>query len=74
MRRVAQREIDVIEKSAKTAIERKSVETQEKIMIGGLTSEDARLFLESMPTAEALMPVLTIDRVATLLIEEKAAS
>ena len=74
MRRVAQREIDVSEKSAKTAIERKSVETQEKIMIGGLTSEDARLFLESMPTAEALMPVLTIDRVATLLIEEKAAS
>lgn len=73
MRRVAQREIDAIEKAARTAIERQSVATQEKIMIGGLTSDDARAFLEAMPTAEALMPELTMDRVERLLIEEKSA-
>ncbi|MGO4832029.1 hypothetical protein AB4144_06980 [Rhizobiaceae sp. 2RAB30] len=72
MRRVAQREIEAIEKAARTDIERQSVATQEKIMIGGLTSDDARAFLEAMPTAEALMPELTMDRVEHLLIEEKA--
>lgn len=72
MRRVATREVDAIEKGARSMIERRSVETQEKIMIGGLTSEDARLFLESMPTAEALMPALTLDKVDALRIEEKA--
>jgi hypothetical protein len=70
MRRVAMKQVDAMEKAAKTAIERRSLETQEKIMIGGLTSDDARQFLESMPTAEALMPSLEIDSVKTLLIEE----
>lgn len=72
MRRVAQREIDALEKAAQTAIARQSVQTQERIMIGGLTTEDARKFLESMPSADALMPELTLDRVERLLIEEKA--
>lgn len=72
MRRVAVREVDLIEKRAKTAIERRSLETQEKIMVGGLTSEDAKMFLESMPSAEALMPTLSIEGVQALLIEEKA--
>lgn len=71
MRRIAVRQIDLAEKQAKTAIERRSLETQEKIMVGGLTSEDARLFLESMPSAEALMPTLSIEGVQALLIEEK---
>ncbi|PRD40671.1 hypothetical protein C5748_25745 [Phyllobacterium phragmitis] len=73
MRRVAMKQIEAVEKSARTAIERQSVETQEKIMVGGLTTDQARLFLESMPTPEALMPVLTLDRVEMLLIEEKNA-
>lgn len=73
MRRVAQREIDAIEKAARTAIERQSVETQEKIMVGGLTSDAARTFLEAMPTAESLMPTLTLERVETLLIAEKTS-
>lgn len=73
MRRVAQREIEAIEKAARTAIERQSVETQEKIMVGGLTSDAARTFLETMPTAEALMPSLTLERVETLLIMEKSS-
>lgn len=73
MRRVAMKTIDALEKSAKTAIERRSLETQEKIMVGGLTSDDARTFLAAMPTAETLMPAITVDSVETLLLEEKSA-
>lgn len=71
MRRVATKQIDALQKAAMTAIERRSLETQEKIMVGGLSTEDARQFLESMPTATALMPELSIEKVETLLIEEK---
>ncbi|UXS69187.1 hypothetical protein FY145_01195 [Agrobacterium tumefaciens] len=71
MRRVATRTVDAMLKAASTAIERRSLETQEKIMVGGLTTEDARQFLESMPTAESLMPALEVDSVKTLLLEEK---
>lgn len=73
MRRVAQREVDAIEKAARTLIERQSVQTQERIMVGGLTTDDARQFLEAMPSAEALMPSLTMDRVEALLIEGRSA-
>lgn len=69
MRRIAQRELDAAEKAARTAIERQSVQTQEKIMIGGLTTESARQFLEAMPTAESLMPALSLERVDALRIE-----
>lgn len=73
MRRVAQREVESIEKAARAAIERQSVDTQEKIMVGGLTTDAARVFLEAMPTAESLMPSLTLERVETLLIAEKSS-
>ncbi len=73
MRRVAMKQVDALQKGAITAIERRSVETQEKIMVGGLSTDDARLFLEGMPTADSLMPPLTIDRVETLMLEEKAS-
>jgi hypothetical protein len=73
MRRVAQREVDAIEKAARTAIERQSVDTQEKIMVGALTTDAARAFLEAMPTAESLMPSLTLEHVETLLITEKSS-
>lgn len=74
MRRVAMRTIDAMEKSAKTAIERRSVETQEKIMIGSLTTDEARRFLADMPTAENLMPSLSVANVEALLIEENRSS
>lgn len=71
MRRVAMKQIDALLKGALTSIERRSVETQEKIMVGGLSTDDARFFLESMPTADALMPSLSIERVETLMLAEK---
>ncbi len=71
MRRVATKQVEAMLKAASNAIERRSLETQEKIMVGGLSTEDARQFLESMPTAESLMPMLEVDSVETLLLEEK---
>lgn len=67
MRRVAQRQIEAAQKSAMAAIARKSVDTQERIMVGGLTTEDARQFLESMPSVDSLMPALTVSRVRALI-------
>jgi hypothetical protein len=54
LRRIAQREVDAAEKSARTAIEKRSLEMQEKIMA-------------SMPTIEALMPVLDMGRVEGMI-------
>lgn len=68
MRRVASAQIELMTKQACTAIERRSLETQEKIMVGGLTTQDARLFLENMPSVDALMPALSVEKVQTLLL------
>ena len=64
MRRVASKQVDATLKSALAAVERVSVAAQERIMVGGLSTDDARRYLESMPTAEALMPALTLDRLS----------
>lgn len=67
LRRIAKRQIEAATKTARTSIERRSLETQERIMVGGLTSEAARQFLESMPTAASLMPTLNLGQVQALL-------
>ena len=71
MRRVASAQVEAMQRTAINSIDRVSLETQEQIMIGGLTSDDAKRFLESMPTAEALMPAITVDRVHNLILESK---
>jgi hypothetical protein len=57
--RVAHNKIEQLEKEAKHAIERASVEIQTKLVADGLESTEAKTFLDSMPTAEQLMPMLT---------------
>ncbi len=54
--RVAYTKIDQLEKEAKLKIERASVDIQTKLVAEGLESADAKAWLESMPTAEQLMP------------------
>ena len=66
LRRVAKTRIDAIESAAKTEIERASVESQTALISDGLTSEAAQRFLEQMPTAETLMPLLAIEQIKTL--------
>ena len=66
LRRVAKTEIDALEARAKTEIERVSVEQQTALISDGLTSEAAQAFLEQMPTAENLMPVLDMEQIKAL--------
>lgn len=66
LRRVAKTQIDAMEAAAKTEIERASVESQTALISDGLTSEAAQAFLEKMPTADTLMPLLDIEQIKTL--------
>ncbi len=66
LRRVAKTEIDALEARAKTEIERVSVEQQTALISDGLTSVAAQAFLEQMPTAENLMPVLDMEQIKAL--------
>ncbi len=66
LRRVAKTEIDALEARAKTEIERVSVEQQTALISDGLTSVAAQAFLEQMPTAETLMPVLDMEQIKAL--------
>jgi hypothetical protein len=61
--KVAHTKIEQLEKEAKHAIERASVEIQTRLVADGLESAEARAFLDSMPTAEQLMPALTVEEV-----------
>jgi hypothetical protein len=61
--RVADRKIEQLEKEAKLAIERASVEIQTKLVAHGLESAEAKAFLDSMPAAEQLMPALSVQEI-----------
>lgn len=63
LRRVAKAKLDAGAKAAKVEIERASVRVQTELVAGGLQSADARAFLETMPTAEALLPPLTVAEI-----------
>ncbi len=67
MRREAKARIAAMEAAAKTAIEQFSVESQTDLIADGITSEAAKVFLEQLPSAEALMPVLELKQVQGLL-------
>lgn len=71
MRQIAKRRIEQIEASARTAIERASVAAQESLLVGALTTEAARLFAESLPVVEELMPALDMAQLQQSLIEER---
>jgi hypothetical protein len=58
LRKVAQTRLAANAKTAKAQIERNSIEVQTQLVASGLESAEARTFLESMPTAEALMPAV----------------
>jgi hypothetical protein len=67
LRRVfkAKNEQDTVQ--AKLTIQRTSLEIRTQLMADGLESAEAKAFLEAMPTAEQLMPVLSVDEVRRLL-------
>jgi hypothetical protein len=61
LRRLGQSRVAALEAAAITTIEKKSIEIQGVLVSGGLQSDEARAFMASMPTVEALMPPLKID-------------
>lgn len=71
MRHVAKRRIEQIEASARTAIERASVAAQEALLVGGLTTEAAKMFVESLPAVDELMPQIAVEELQQSLIEER---
>ena len=67
MRREAKARIAAMEAAAKTAIEQFSVESQTELISDALTSSAAKAFLDQLPSAEALMPMLELKQVQGLL-------
>ncbi len=67
LRIAAKARLDALEATAKTEIERISVNGQTDLIADGLTSEAAQAFLERMPSTESLMPVLELNQVQGLL-------
>jgi hypothetical protein len=68
--KVASSKIDQHLKATIHAIQRGSVEIQTKLVAEGLTSADAKAFLESMPTPAQLMPVVTVEEIQKQLGEQ----
>jgi hypothetical protein len=63
LRKVAYTKIDELEKQAKLTIDRQTVEAQTRLLAEGLTSDEAHHWLESMPTAEQLMPPVSMAEI-----------
>ena len=74
LRIAAKARLDVLEASGKTEIERISVNGQTDLIADGLTSEAAQAFLEQMPSAETLMPMLELNQVQGLLEHDKGST
>lgn len=71
MRQVAKRRIEQIEATARTAIERASVSAQEALLVGGLTTESAKMFADTLPVVEEMMPMLSLADLQKAMIEER---
>lgn len=60
LRKLAERKIDAAAKAAKLEIDRADGEVQVELLTGALTTEEARAFLERVPTPEQLMPAVQL--------------
>jgi hypothetical protein len=64
LRRMARTQIAAIEQKAFVEIESSCLDAQTKLALAGCTSEIARMFVESLPAIEALMPRLSYSAIA----------
>lgn len=67
LRRVAASRIEAVQKEALTKIERASLEAQSEVLVSGLESDAAKLFLSNMKSVDELMPSLAMSDVTLLL-------
>jgi hypothetical protein len=61
LRKLAETRLVALTKTAKAAIRDKLLDVETELIVGDLQSADAREFLASLPTVEALMPSLSIE-------------
>lgn len=71
LRLAARARIAAMEATARAEIERRSVAAQTTLLAGGLTSDAARQALSEMPTAEALMPEVSVEELRALAERDK---
>ncbi len=60
LRRLAEARISAAGKQARTAIDKRTADVLTQLIAGGLESDQARAHLESIPTADQLMPAVNI--------------
>jgi hypothetical protein len=63
LRKVAKTRLAAEAKQAKARIERASVEIQTQLVAAGLQTEEARAYLDQMPTADELLPTLDLSAI-----------
>jgi hypothetical protein len=68
LRRIGKTQIDAMIAAAKRKIEQSSLAIQTRIMTSAL-GDEAKAFLEQMPTPEQLMPPLKLGELETMLAE-----
>jgi hypothetical protein len=73
LRRVARSRVDALHKEALTKIEQASLDAQSEVVISGLESNAAKLFLSNMKSVDELMPSIGLADV-TLLIGARRGS
>ena len=61
LRQLAESRLAALTQAAKTAIDRECLRTETELVRDGLESAEAVVFLDRMPTAEQLMPALSLD-------------
>lgn len=61
LRKLAEVRLAALTKTAKTAIQSAALDTEEALVMGGLQSGEAKAAFEALPTAEGLMPPLSLD-------------
>jgi hypothetical protein len=64
LRRVAETRIEAIEQEALVKIEKGSVDALTNLTLGALETEEARKFIDSLPTVEMLMKPLRFEEIA----------
>ncbi|MGF6481983.1 hypothetical protein [Paraburkholderia sp. JPY419] len=69
LRKLAAAKIDLAAKDAKLSVERWQAATQTELLAGLLDTADAKAFLAAMPSAEALLPAMTMQQVDALAAE-----
>lgn len=72
LRRAAKSKVEAIEKEAISKIEQLSLQAQTEIIAHGLESDAAKLFLDSMPALEKLMPSVEVKQIQELVEARRA--